>query len=82
MAFPSPKGQGTRARRSASSASLMSWRPRSLIAGPGWTRSGEAGLDGLRPLGGVPDHDQRPLEYRAFLLDAARVRDQQAGVAG
>jgi hypothetical protein len=81
VAFPSPKGQGTRARRSASSASLMSWRPRSLIAGRAGP-VGEAGLDGLRPLGGVPDHDQRPLEYRAFLLDAARVRDQQAGVAG
>ena len=44
---------------------------------PGLDQVGETCLDGLRPLGGVPDHDQRPLEYRALLLDAAGVGDQQ-----
>ena len=43
---------------------------------------GEAGVEGFRPLGGVADHDQRPLEHRAFLLHAAGVGDQQAGVPG
>jgi hypothetical protein len=42
----------------------------------------EPGLDGLRALGRVPDHDERPFQHGAFFLDPAGVGDDETRVPG
>lgn len=70
LARPSATGQRIASRRSLSPRVGDEPPPEFAHAGTGLDEVGETGVDGFRPLGGVPDHDERPHEDRALFLHA------------